>query len=256
MKASKSKLIIALPLITFALPLIAASCNISGNKQGMDTKHETEFDKIDYPAEISYFNLAMILFMYEVFGPEFHNGKSFEVPISLDETKKILQKLIKQDPENKEALENGKEFFTRFFEHKKSPEDHESLENLINPYPMFRDLIQPKKEYFINKFFTLDNENGEKDKTFINPFREMLDFLLHDKEIKYYNYLTLVFLEMLFKMFSLEGERRTDRSTIETKKRLKLLDSFFRNKTGFSRAELINFFNTLIKEFDDTNNKN
>ncbi|QJG66393.1 hypothetical protein HGG64_01555 [Mycoplasma phocoeninasale] len=166
--------------------------------------------------------------------------------------------MLKQDPQNKGVLENGVDFFSKFYEYVENCKDSKEIENLLDSYPRFKKLMEDKTAALLQKIFELpeidsfDFEKKEKNRK-INPLQSLLNFLLEYKEIKYYSYLTLISTKILLEISINEIQNENNRLTIEMKKHLKILNKVFKEKSGFSREELEVFFNHIIDEINKSN---
>ncbi|MBN0970486.1 hypothetical protein [Mycoplasma phocoeninasale] len=251
MKKNNYKWLIVLPLAITSFPLIAASCNNTMAKDGKKDKEkdkmitpnpqtpmvvEKDFEKINYPSDILYLNL-MGIFSFKLFPSFLISSPKFSP--SLDETKKIIGKLMRQEPQNKVALEEGIQFFTELFKDK----DNANVQNLnfielFNKYKQFQNLLMTKDFAKIQGFFIPKDLNAGKELTIFDYIDPIWKEVTKNKDIKYYSYLVLILPKLTMDIFSPLIEIAENSSAEDAKKIMTIIDKAFEDKSGLESKEI------------------
>ncbi|AXE61016.1 hypothetical protein DA803_02895 [[Mycoplasma] phocae] len=170
------------------------------------------------------------------------------------ETKMVINKLIKQDSENKINLENGlvflddlenyvkekpnaidfSQFFTKYYDPAPGikhplPPTEEGIK-IIEKYSDFFNLINNET----NKLFT---ENIEDDRTELSRLKFGWNIFTKDKSIKYYNYLILFPAQSFFNNF-INFAIASPESKNKIKEIKKNIDKAILDKSGLTIKEI------------------
>ncbi|QJG66386.1 hypothetical protein HGG64_01515 [Mycoplasma phocoeninasale] len=220
---------------------------------------ENNFVAVKYPNNFLYMNLFVLIFSKFYNLARDNNLKAYS---QINELKMLIEKLQKEDKDNSVALSNGIQFlndFQDYLNNKPNATDFQSIfkkPNLLNignnfsidptpkdnqdlgKYSQFYNLVVNESKKFIAKV-----NPSAKIKSFIDTFNDIWKEYTKNRNIKYFNYQTLFYLESVLKSFvnfpDLEGY--TQQMLIKV---IKLVDEAINSKTGLNNSaiNMINFY--------------